>query len=242
MTGLGTIVNAAAIIAGGLAGSFFRKGISERFKETIMQAMGLSILMIGMSGALQGIYTVTAGGKLDRIFIMLMIMSLLTGAVIGEFIKIEEKLELLGNFIQNKYGKNSGNFSEGFITASLLYCVGAMAIVGSLEDGLSGNTSTLFAKSVLDAVLSVIFGATLGIGVAFSSISVLLYQGTITIMAGLIRPWLTETVISQISLVGSILILAIGLNMLGIKRIKAGNLLPAVIIPLLYYFIKDIFG
>lgn len=241
MTGLGTIINTTAIITGGLTGFLLKNGISERFKETIMQAMGLSVLIIGISGTLQGIYIITAAGKLDRVFIMLMIMSLLAGAVIGEFIRIEEKLDAFGNFVRNKYAKNSKNFSEGFITASLLYCVGAMAVVGSLEDGLSGNIATLCAKSVLDGVLSVILGATLGIGVAFSSITVLIYQGTITFLAGFIRPWLTATVISQISLVGSVLIMSIGLNMLGIKRIKVGNMLPAVFIPLLYYLIKNIF-
>jgi uncharacterized membrane protein YqgA involved in biofilm formation len=240
MAGLGTIINTTAIITGGIAGSLLKSGIPERFKETITQALGLSIIIIGISGTLQGIYIFTAAGKIDRIYIMLMILSLVTGAVIGELLKIEEMLEVLGNFIQNRFAKDKSSFSEGFISASLLYCVGAMAIVGSLEDGLTGNTSTLLAKSVLDGVLSVMFGATLGIGVAFSSISVFLYQGSITVLAGYIKPWLTESVISQTSLVGSVLITAIGLNILGIKRIRVGNLLPAVFIPLLYYLAREV--
>lgn len=237
MTGLGTIVNAAAIIAGGVGGSLLKSGLPLRFKETIMQGLGLAIVMIGVSGALQGMYKVTASGRLDREYIMLMIFSLVTGAIIGELLNIEDKLERMGLWIQKRYIKKSGNFAEGFITASLVFCVGAMAIVGALEDGLTGNTGTLFAKSVLDGVISVIFAATLGIGVAFSAIPVFLYQGTITLMAGFIKPWLTETVISQTSLAGSILIMAIGFNLLELKRIKVGNLLPAIFIPFIYYII-----
>jgi hypothetical protein len=240
MTGLGTIVNAAAIIAGGVSGALLRSGLPERFRETVMQALGLSIIMIGLSGALQGIYVITAAGKLSREYIMLMIFSLVGGAIIGELLNIEDKLEKLGLWIEKKFLKNSGNFAEGFVTASLVFCVGAMAIVGSLEDGLTGDTGTLFAKAILDGVISVIFAATLGIGVAFSAIPVFLYQGLITLMAGYIKPWLTESVISQTSLVGSILIIAIGINVLELKRIKVGNLLPAVFIPFIYYLITKI--
>lgn len=241
MTGLGTIVNAAAIITGGISGALLRSGLPERFRETVMQALGLSIVMIGLSGALQGIYVVTTGARLSREYIMLMIFSLVGGAVIGELMNIEDKLEKFGLWIEKKYLKNSGNFAEGFVTASLVFCVGAMAIVGSLEDGLTGDTGTLFAKSILDGVISVIFAATLGIGVAFSAIPVFLYQGLITLMAGFIKPWLTETVISQTSLVGSILIVAIGINTLELKRIKVGNLLPAIFIPFIYYVITKSF-
>ncbi len=237
MIGLGTIVNAAAIIAGGVSGSLLRSGLPDRFRETVMQALGLSVLMIGLSGALQGMYRVTSNGTLGREYIMLMIFSLVGGAIIGELMNIEDKLERMGQWIQNRYLKNSGNFAEGFVTASLVYCVGAMAIVGSLEDGLTGDTGTLFAKSVLDGVSAIIFAATLGIGVAFSALPVFIYQGIITLMAGFIKPWLTSTVISQTSLVGSVLIIAIGFNILEVKRIKVGNLLPAIFIPFIYYMI-----
>ena len=240
MTGLGTIINAAAIIAGGISGSLLRGGLSERFRETIMQAIGLSVLMIGLSGALQGIYKVNAAGKIDREYIMLMIFSLVAGAIIGELMNIENMLGKTGQWIQKKYIKNSGNFTEGFVTASLVFCVGAMAIVGSLEECLTGNASTLYAKAVLDGVIALILAATLGIGVAFSFIPVLMYQGTITLLAGFIKPWLTETVISQTSLVGSILIIAIGFNLLEFKRIKVGNLLPAIFIPFLYYIVMNV--
>ncbi|HOP62249.1 MAG TPA: DUF554 domain-containing protein [Spirochaetota bacterium] len=237
MIGLGTIVNTISIIAGGSAGAFLKNGLPERYRETVMQAIGLSVIMVGISGTLQGMYRVAENGTLDRKFIMLMIFSLVAGALIGEFFSIEDRLNKMGNWFQKKYAAGSGRFAEGFVTASLVYCVGAMAIVGSLEDGLIGNTATLFAKSILDGISAVIFAATMGIGVAFAALPVFIYQGTITIMAGFIKPWLTPDVISQTSLVGSILIMAIGINLLDLKRIKVGNLLPAIFIPLIYYVI-----
>ncbi|PYG85870.1 hypothetical protein LY28_03022 [Ruminiclostridium sufflavum DSM 19573] len=242
MTGLGTIVNTGAVIAGGAAGYFLKKGIPEKYKQTVMQGIGLSVLFIGISGTIKEMVTVVNGNKLDRQFIMLMIFSLVTGGIIGEFLRIEKRLENIGDWIQSKIPAKGGSFSEGFVSASLLFCVGAMAVVGALEDGLTGSTSTLFAKSILDGVTAVIFGATLGIGVAFSSVSILVYQGCITIMAGFVKPWLTDTVVSQMSLIGGILIFAIGLNLLEIKKIKIGNLLPAVFIPIIYYIFKNLFG
>lgn len=240
MTGLGTIVNSAAIIAGGAVGMLAKSGLPERYRETIMQALGLAVLIIGLSGCLQGIFLINSAGTLDRRFVMLMIFSLVIGGLLGEFMNIEQKLEKTGQWIQARIGGAGGNFSEGFVSASLLYCVGAMAIVGSLEDGLTGSTSTLFAKAVLDGVSAVILGAAMGIGVAFSAIPVFIYQGAITLLAGLIKPWLTGIVILQTSLVGSVLIMAIGFNLLGIKKFKAGNLLPAVFIPLACYVILNI--
>lgn len=242
MIGLGTIVNAAAIIAGGAAGTIVKTGLPERFKKTIMQAIGLAVFMIGASGSLQGIYKVMEGGKLDRQYIMLMIFSLVIGGLIGEFLDIEDKLDRVGQWFQGRFAKGGGNFAEGFVTASLVYCVGAMAIVGSLEDGLTGATDTLFAKSILDGVSAIVFTATMGIGVAFSSIPVFLYQGGITLLAGFIKPWLTDDVIIQMSLVGSILILGIGINILEIKKIKVGNLLPSIFIPFVYFIIRSFVG
>jgi uncharacterized membrane protein YqgA involved in biofilm formation len=241
MIGLGTIVNAGVIVAGSLAGLFIKNGIPHRFKETVMQGIGLSVLIIGISGALQGIYKVTESGSIDRIYIMTMILSLVIGGAAGELLNVEDKLDKVGRWVQKRFAKSDGNFVEGFITASLVFCVGAMAIVGSLEDGLTGNAGTLYAKSILDGVSSVIFSATMGIGVLLSALPVLVYQGIITLLAGMIKPWLTDVVVSQISLVGSVLIMAIGLNMLDIKRIKVGNLLPAMFLPLIFYIVSTIF-
>lgn len=241
MVGLGTLVNAGAIIAGGLGGIFVKKGLPERYKNIIMQGIGLSVLFIGISGALQGIYTVIDGKKLDRQFIMTMIFSLVIGGILGEFIDIENKLERLGLWFQRKLSDKGGNFAQGFVTASLVYCVGAMAIVGSLEDGLSGNPKTLFAKAILDGVSAIVFSATLGVGVTFSAIPVFVYQGAITLLSSFVKPWLTDPVIAQMSLVGSILIFGIGISMLEIKKIRVGNLLPAMFLPLIYYMITSLF-
>lgn len=242
MIGLGTVVNTAAIIAGGVAGTFIKSGLPERFKKIVMQAIGLAVLLIGVSGTLQGMYKVLDGGKLDRQYTMLMIFSLVIGAIAGEWLNIEDKLEKLGQWFQARFAKGGGNFAEGFVTASLIYCVGAMAIVGALEDGLTGSTGTLFAKSILDGVSAVVFAATLGPGVAFAALPVLVYQGGITVMASFIEPFLTPEVITQVSLVGSVLILGIGLTMLEIKKIKVGNMLPAILVPFVYYIIKSCWG
>ncbi len=242
MIGVGTLVNAGAVIVGGVAGTLLKNGIPEKYKNIVMQGIGLSVLFIGISGTIKEMLTIVDGNRLDRQFIMLMIFSLVVGGLIGEFFKIEKRLENVGVWFQSKMPSNAGSFSDGFVTATLVYCVGAMAIVGALEDGLMGNTSTLFAKAILDGVTAVVFSATLGIGVAFSAIPVLVYQGSITLLAGFVKPWLNEMVISQMSLVGGILIFAIGLNLLEIKKIKVGNLLPAVFIPIVYYLIKSLFG
>lgn len=241
MIGLGTIVNALTIIVGGVLGIFIKSGLPERFRNIIMQAFGLAVFVIGASGAFQGIYRVVEDGKLDRQYIMLLIFSLAIGGILGELIDIEAALDRMGQWFQKKFTHGGGNFAQGFVTTSLMYCVGAMAIIGALEDGLTGDTKTLFAKSILDGVSSIVFAATLGVGVVFSAIPVLLYQGSITLLAGYIKPWLTEAVISQMSLVGGVLIMAIGSNILEFKRIKVGNLLPAIFIPFIYYILGSFF-
>lgn len=233
MIGLGTIVNCVAIVVGGLVGTVAKKGISDRFSTTVMQGIGLSVMLVGLSGALQGIFEVTESGKLNRTYIMGLIFSLVVGGLIGEAINIEKQLERLGAWFQKNMAKGEHGFANGFVTASLIYCVGAMAIVGSLEDGISGNASTLFAKAILDGVSAVVFSATLGIGVLFSFIPVLVYQGGITLLAKFIQPWMSDAVISQMSLVGGVLILAIGFNILEIRRFKVGNLLPAIFVPII---------
>lgn len=242
MIGLGTIVNAAAVIVGSILGLVLKFGIPERFKSTIMQAISLSVIFIGISGVLQGIFKVLNSGKIDRQYIMLMIFSLVIGGLVGETLKIEDFLDKLGERIKKAVSKviksENSTFTEGFVTASLVFCVGAMAIVGSLEDGLNRNFAVLFAKSILDGVTSVVFSATLGIGVMFSSVVVLLYQGAITLLAGLLKPLLTDTVVLQMSMVGSVLIFAIGLNMLGVSKIKVGNLLPAIFVPAVWYVVN----
>ena len=226
---LGTLVNVAAIIAGGLVGLILRGRISEKYNKTIIQAISLGVILIGLKSAFK-----------CNDFILI-IISLAVGSLLGELCKIEDRLENLGEFLENKFSKKGGSFAEGFVTTSLLYCIGAMAIVGSLESGLTGNHSTLFAKSTIDGIAAVIFSSTMGIGVLFSSVSVFLYQGAITLAAVYIKPFLVPEVISQMSSVGGLLIVGIGMNMLGKTKIKVGNMLPAVFIPLIYYIGMQVF-
>lgn len=223
---LGTIVNALAIVCGSLLGLLFRKGIPERYKEIIMQGIGLAVILIGIKSALSS----------DQLLIV--ILAVIIGAALGEFLNIEARLEGLGRWFERRISRKSSDstsFARGFVTASLVFCVGSMAIVGALESGLTGNHQTLFAKSVLDGVTSIVFASSLGFGVLFSSVSVLIYQGVITLTAALMKNFLVAATIAQMTSVGGLLILAIGLNMLGITRIRIGNLIPGIFLPLLYF-------
>lgn len=241
MIGVGTLVNAAAIVVGGLAGTLIGRRLPDRFKDIALQAMGLSIIIVGATGMMQGLLLPTAAG-LDRKDLLLIIFSLTLGGLAGEGLGIEARMEHLGRWIQARTTQEGdGRFVEGFVSASVMYCVGAMAIVGALEDGLSGNPSTLLAKAVLDGVLSIVFASSLGVGVVFSALPVLLYQGGITLLAGSVRIWLVASLIGQISAVGSVLIMAIGLNLLFPGRIRVGNMLPAVLVPLAWHSIRSLF-
>ncbi len=170
---------------------------------------------------------------------LVIIISLALGSLIGELIGIENYLERLGKYLETKFLKKSSGLSAGFVTASLMYCVGSMAIVGSLESGLTGNHDTLFAKATLDGIVSIILSSSLGIGVLFAAVPVLLYQGAITLMAGLLKPLLIPAVISQMSAVGGLLIVALGLNMIRQDKLRVGNMLSTIFIPLLYFLIKN---
>ncbi|MFP4697586.1 MAG: DUF554 domain-containing protein [Eubacteriales bacterium] len=235
MVGIGTLVNVGAIILGGVIGLFVKNGLPEKVKRTIMQALGLSVIFIGVMGVLDASEKIISLDGFDPI--MTMILCLIIGGVIGELIDVEDKLDKLGKYIQSKVG-NTGDFVKGFVTASLIFCIGAMAIVGALEDGLLQNPQKLYAKAILDGVAAIVFTTTLGIGVIFSIIPVFIYQGGITLLSSLIEPVLTDVVIFQMSLVGNVLIFAIGINILEITKIKIGNLLPAIFIPLIIGIIK----
>lgn len=219
---LGTIVNTIAILLGGVLGLVFRRGISDRFKSTVMQGLGLAVFMIGLAGALRSEN------------ILLLIFSMVIGSLIGEAMNIEDKLDRFGKWIESRLGQGEGQVAKGFVVASLMYCVGAMAIVGALESGLTGNHETLYAKSLLDGVTAVIFASTLGIGVLFSAGSVLVYQGAITLAAGALAAVLVDSVIIEMSAIGGLLIMGIAMNILEFKRVPVGNMLPAVFIPLFY--------
>lgn len=235
MIGLGTIVNTLAVIIGSAIGMLIKGGLKQRYQETLMQALGLATMFIGISGAMSGMLKIINNG-IETTGSMILIASLVFGALVGEFLNIELRLEQLGNWLKSKVKvKNDSHFVEGFVTAALVICVGAMAIVGSLQDGLQGDSSTLFAKAILDFTIVMVFASTLGIGVMFSAIPLFVYQGSMTVFAAFLKPFLTETVILNLSFVGSVLIFAVGLNLCIGKKIKVGNLLPAMIIPFFFH-------
>ena len=222
---LGTIVNSITVIVGCLVGLIVKGRLTEKISTTIMNGLSLCTLYIGISGALNGGDT------------LIMIISVAIGALIGEIIDIDKWLNKLGYYLESKFkNKKESNISiaEGFITSSLLFCVGAMAIVGSLESGLRGNHDTLFTKSILDGISSIIFTSSLGIGVIFSAVTVFVYQGSITLGAGLLSGVLSTSVITNMSAVGGLLIIGLGLNMLGVTKIKIANLLPAIFLPIIF--------
>ena len=236
----GTIVNALAILAGSVAGILLSRlagrfssvlpasaiKLGERLQTIIMQGVALCVLYLGISGSLEGQNT------------LITILSMVLGAILGEALDLDRRMQSLGNWVQRRterllpaHGKVS--VSEGFVTASLLFCVGAMAIVGALQDGLTGDHSTLFAKALLDGISAIIFGASLGIGVSFSAVAVFLYQGIIALLASFLSPFLGDAVIAEMTCVGSLLILVLGTNLLNVTKIKVMNLVPAVFFPIL---------
>ena len=229
---VGTLINTVAILVGTALGLLLRKGIPERLRETVVQGQGLCVILIGLSGALK------TGDTLC------MIICMVAGALIGAAINIEKRLNDLGAFLERKVTRGTGetgSVAKGFVSASLLFCVGAMAIVGAMDSGLRGDHSTLIAKSALDGISAIFFASSLGIGVGLSAFAVLIYQGAIALLAMWIEPLLTETVITEMSAVGGLLIVGIGLNMIYDKHIPVGNLLPALFLPMLYIPLTGLF-
>lgn len=215
----GTIINASAIFVAGLIGLMLRKGIPENMSRTMQDGLGLLVLVIGIQ----------YGFKADNLAIVA--LSLATGAIIGEWRQWEARLEQLGIYLQNRFGNNNGGqFAKGFVTATLLFCVGAMAVIGSLEDGLTGNYQILLVKSILDGIFSILFAASMGLGVLFSAFPVLIYQGAISLGAGFLKPLITDPMLNNITSCGGIIIAGLGLNLIGLTRIRVANLLPGLII------------
>ena len=235
----GTIINTLVILAGSavglgihaLAGRFSsvlgEKGarLGERLQALMMQGIALCVLYIGISGSLKGQNALAA------------ILSMALGAILGELLDLDGRMNRLGQWVQNRTARvlkgGGSSVAEGFVTSSLLFCVGAMSIVGALENGLTGNFDTLKAKSVLDGISSIIFASSLGVGVGLSAVPVLLYQGLISLAAGVLSPLLGDVVIAEMTCVGSLLIVAMGLNMLGVTKIKVMNLVPGIFLPIL---------
>ncbi len=230
MIGLGTIINASAIVAGGFLGALFGKFLHESAQDTLIKVSGVSVLFIGISGTLEQMMTVT-DGKIAVNGTMLLIGCLVLGALIGEAIDIEGGFERFGEWLKIKSGNaRDKGFVNAFVTASLTVCIGAMAVVGSIQDGLTGDCSVLVTKAVLDLIIIMVMSSSMGKGAAFSALPVALFQGSITLLAGAIRPIMTETALANLSLVGNVLIFCVGINLVWGKKVKVANLLPAIIL------------
>lgn len=230
MFGLGTIINVAAIVAGGILGGLFGKLLKEQHQDTLSKACGICVLFIGIGGALEGMLQVEQG-KVISSGSLLIIGCLAIGALMGELLNIEGLFERFGQWLKDKTG-NSGDkrFVEGFVTASLTVCIGAMAIVGAIEDGLTGDCSILVTKAVLDLIIILVMTCSLGKGCVFSALPVFALQGSITALAVLIKPLMTDAALANLSMIGSILIFCVGVNLVWGKKIRVANLLPAIIL------------
>ncbi len=226
---LGAIVNCVAVILGSTLGLLLKKGLPERISTAIIQGLALCVMYIGISGALEGQN------------VLVVILSMAIGTLIGEGLDLDRRLEKLGNRLEKAAGKSDGSIARGFVAASLLFCVGAMTIVGSLQSGLTGNHETIFAKSLIDGIAAIVLASTMGIGVMLSALFVLAYQGAITLCAGFLAPLLTETIIAEMTCVGSLLIIGLSLNMLKITKLRVMNYVPAVIMPIVIYWVMNIF-
>lgn len=216
----GVLINAAAVVAGGVLGTLGGRLMPEKMKQTVLAATGLVSIGIGISGAI---------GSSNQ---LIPILSLVIGSVIGELLHIEDGVTRAGDWLQKRFGK-SGSITEGFVTGSLVFAVGAMAVMGSLESGLKNDHTILMTKSVIDMAGSVAFAGSLGIGVAFSALSILVLEGTVTLLASLLTGVLTDAVITEISVTGSLIIIGVGLNVLGLTKLRIMNMTPALLLPIL---------
>ena len=237
MIGLGTLYNALGVVFGGLLGLLIGQRLSEDFHETLLKVTGVAVFVLGIAGTLEKMLVVH-GSLVESHGSLTLILSLVIGTVIGELLKIEEGFERLGTWLKEKTG-NQGDtsFVDAFMTTALTICIGAMAVVGAVQDGLTGDTSTLLAKAILDMVIVLVLTVSKGKGAIFAVIPLVILQGLITLLAHLIAPIMTPQALSNLSLVGSSLILCVGINLIWGKRIKAANLLPAVLIAIIWAFV-----
>ena len=237
MIGLGTIANTIAVIIGGGIGLFLKKGIKKSLQDSLLQAMGIAVLFISIGGTLSQML-VFKDGHLETTGTMLMIFSLLIGTLIGEIINIEAKLEKLGEIARKiLHADEQSKFVDAFVTVTLVICIGAMAIIGALQDGLSGDYNLLLTKAILDSVICMVFASTMGAGVLLAALPLFIYQGLITLCASFISPYLTTAMINDICYIGNILITIIGINLTfnNIIHIRVGNMLLALIVPVVYH-------
>lgn len=229
MIGMGTIINSAAIVLGGAAGLLFGRFLKARFQESLTMACGVSVLFIGIAGAMEGMLRIQ-DGSLHSAEALMVVLCLAFGALVGEAIDIEARFERFGEWLKEKTGNaKDKSFVDGFVTASLTVCIGAMAIVGAIQDGINHDWSILATKGILDFVIILVMTCSLGKGCLFSAIPVFVFEGAMTLLASLIRPLMTDAALASLSLVGSILIFCVGLNLVWGKKVRVANLLPAIV-------------
>ncbi len=233
----GTLVNCVAVIVGGLIGLLLKKGIKESYAQGINKSLGIAVLIIGLNGVISNMFTVE-NGMLKSSGELLLIVFLVVGTLIGELLKLDDRFNFFCQKIDSKF--KDGGFASGFINGTILFCVGAMSIIGSLNDGLTGDSSVLFVKSALDFVNAVIFGATLGFGVIFVCVPMLIYQGGISLLAGSLSGILQGELLTQICMVGYAIIVAIGFNFFLEKKFKTLNMVPAIILPVVYHYTLEL--
>lgn len=229
----GVLVNVATVLIGSTIGLIFKKGISKKYSDAVMIGIGLCTVMIGIQGMLKGENQLVA------------IISMVIGALVGTALDIDGKLSGAGDFISKKLKKVQGDkttIAQGFVTASLLFCVGAMTIIGSLESGLKGDHTTIFTKSILDLFSSCMLSASLGVGVFFAAVFVLVFQGSLVLLAGVLEPLLSDSAVAEITCVGSLMILALGLNLTGLSKFKVANYFPALVAAPLICMLFDFLG
>ena len=237
MYGLGTIINTAAIVAGGAGGALFGRFLKENVQDTLTRVCGVSTLFIAITGALEQMLTIENGAIVSG-GAMLVILCLTIGAVIGELLNLEGAFECFGEWLKRKTGNaKDKRFVDAFVTASLTVCIGAMAIVGSIEDGITGDYSILATKAVLDFIIIMVMSCSMGRGTVFSAIPVAILQGSITALAGLVRPLMTEAALNNLSMVGNVLIFCVGINLVWGKKVRVANLLPAIVIAVIAEFL-----
>lgn len=234
MIGIGTLINTGAVIGGGLIGAFCKRGLKQEMQDILMKANGVAVIFIGVAGTLQRMLTIE-DGQLNSQGTMLLIFSLVLGSLAGCLIDVEKRLEHAGNALrQLLHRENDGGFVDGFVNTTLIICIGAMAIVGSIQDGLTGDYSLLAAKAVLDLVIVVVMTSTYGLGAACSAIAIFLYQGAITLAAHFCGSFIGQELIDQLALVGSTLIFCVGVNLAFGKKFPTGNMLPALLGPVVW--------
>ena len=237
MYGLGTIINTAAIVAGGAGGALFGRFLKENVQDTLTRVCGVSTLFIAITGALEQMLTIENGAIVSG-GAMLVILCLTIGAVIGELLNLEGAFECFGEWLKRKTGNaKDKRFVDAFVTASLTVCIGAMTIVGSIEDGITGDYSILATKAVLDFIIIMVMSCSMGRGAVFSAIPVAILQGSITALAGLVRPLMTEAALNNLSMVGNVLIFCVGINLVWGKKVRVANLLPAIVIAVIAAFL-----